>query len=60
MRRGAGAVLLGMALLLASLGLDFGGADLHSLLLLILSFAVGIAGAVVALRGLLEFLGDLL
>ncbi|HEV2390247.1 MAG TPA: hypothetical protein VGS04_05935 [Nitrososphaerales archaeon] len=60
MRRGFGALLLGLAMLFASLALDLLGQHFQSLYVLVLSFAMGIAGAIVALRGLVDFLGTLL
>jgi hypothetical protein len=60
LRRGFRALLLGLAMLLGSLALDLVGARSQSLYVLVLSFAVGIAGAIVALRGLVDFLGEVL
>ncbi|HYW82794.1 MAG TPA: hypothetical protein VFB30_06040 [Spirochaetia bacterium] len=60
MRRGFRALLLGLAMLFGSLALDLVGARSQSLYVLVLSFAVGIAGAIVALRGLVDFLGEVL
>lgn len=45
-------------MLLGSILLDLGGSYFGSILLLIVSFALGIAGALVAIRGLIEFLGE--
>ena len=52
------AVLAGVTLLVGSIVLDLAGSALQSLPVLILSFALGIAGAVVAVRGLLEFIAE--
>lgn len=60
LRRGFGALLLGLAMLFASLALDLVGQRFQSLYVLVLSFAMGIAGAIVALRGLVDFLGTML
>ena len=60
MRRGFQPLLLGLGLLFGSIALDLVGSQVQSLSLLVVSFAVGIAGAIVALRGLVEFLGELL
>ncbi len=59
MRRSSRALVLGLVLLFGSLALDFLGSRYQSLYVLVLSFAVGIAGAIVALRGLVDFFGDL-
>jgi hypothetical protein len=59
LRRGFRAVAMGMGLLLGAIGLDLVGTQLQSLYVLVLSFAMAIAGAIVALRGLVEFLGEL-
>lgn len=59
MRRGFRALFLGLGMLLGSIALDLLGSHLQSLLVLVVSFAVGIAGAIVALRGLVDFLGEL-
>jgi len=60
LRRGFRTLLLGLAMLFASLALDLLGSRFQSLYVLVLSFAVGVAGAIVALRGLLDFLGEVL
>ena len=59
MRRGFQALFLGLVMLFGSIALDLVGSQLQSLYVLIISLAVGIAGAIVALRGLVEFLGEL-
>lgn len=59
MKRGAQALLLGLAMLVGSLVLDLVGSRIQSLFVLVLSLAIGVGGAIVALRGLVEFLGDL-
>ncbi|MGD0637637.1 MAG: hypothetical protein ABSA72_06335 [Nitrososphaerales archaeon] len=51
-------LLTGVLLLLGSITLDLVGSSLQSLVLLVISFAFGIAGALVAIRGLVEFLGE--
>jgi hypothetical protein len=48
----------GIALLFVAIALDLAGSTLRSLPVLVASFALAIAGAVVAFRGLLEFLGE--
>lgn len=51
-------ITIGVVLLFSSLTLDILGSELQSLGVLIVSFILGIAGAVVAVRGVLEFLGE--
>lgn len=58
MRHSVTVLLAGMSMLLGSILLDLGGSYFGSILLLIVSFALGIAGALVAIRGLIEFLGE--
>ena len=60
MRREFRPVILGLAMLLGSLALDLLGSRIQSLYVLVLSFALGIAGAIVALRGVVDLLGELL
>ena len=58
MKRAYLGVSVGVTLLFGSLALDVIGSELQSLSVLVLSFIVGVAGAVVALRGILDFLGE--
>ncbi|MDA4135001.1 MAG: hypothetical protein OK441_05480 [Thaumarchaeota archaeon] len=58
MHHSARILLTGLVLLLGSITLDLAGSALQSLLVLVLSFALGIAGALVSIRGLIEFLGE--
>ena len=51
-------LLIGVALLLGSISLDLAGTFFQSLTVLILSFALGIAGALVAVRGIVEFISE--
>ena len=51
-------LLIGVVLLLGSIALDLLGAYLQSIVVLVVSFALGVAGARVAVRGVVEFLGD--
>jgi len=60
LRREFRPVILGLAMLLGSLALDLLGSRIQSLYVLVLSFALGIAGAIVALRGVVDLLGELL
>ncbi len=59
MRQGFRVLSIGLGMLLLSIVLDLAGSRLQSLFLLVVSFAVGIAGAVMAFRGLMEFFGEL-
>ena len=52
-------VLVGVAMLFGALASDLIGASYQALGVLILSFALAIAGAVVAMRGMLDLLGEL-
>jgi hypothetical protein len=58
MNRAAQAVSVGVLLLLSAIVLDLAGSALQSIFVLIISFALGIAGAVVAVRGLIEFIAE--
>lgn len=58
MRNATKAVSLGLALLFLSLLLEQVGSRYQSLWVLVISLSLGIAGAVVAFRGLLEFFGE--
>jgi len=51
-------LLIGAGLLLGSIVLDIAGTFLQSILVLILSFAIGIAGALMAVRGIVEFVSE--
>jgi len=52
------AIAAGVSLLFLSIGLDLAGSFLQSLPVLVASFAVGIAGAVVAVRGVIDFISE--
>jgi len=60
MKRAYRAIAVGVALLASSIILDFVGSSLGSIFVLILSFALGIAGAVVSIRGVIEFLTEVM
>jgi hypothetical protein len=51
-------LLIGVGLLFGSISLDLAGTFFRSLPVLILSFALGIAGALVAIRGIIEFVSE--
>jgi len=59
MKRAAQAVSVGVLLLLSAIVLDLAGSALQSIFVLIISFALAIAGAVVALRGMIDYLGEI-
>jgi hypothetical protein len=59
MNRAAQAVSVGVLLLLSAIVLDLAGSALQSIFVLIISFALAIAGAVVALRGIIDYLGEI-
>jgi hypothetical protein len=52
------ALIIGVTLLFSSIVLDLAGSALQSIFVLIISFALGIAGAVVAVRGVIEFIAE--
>jgi hypothetical protein len=58
MNRAYRAIAVGIGLVLSSIGLDLAGSALQSLLVLVISFALGIAGAVVAIRGMIDFISE--
>lgn len=60
MRQAFRALSIGVAMLVCSIVLDLVGSHFQSLIVLIVSFAFGIGGAVMAFRGLLEFFGEVL
>jgi hypothetical protein len=51
-------IVIGVGLLFGSITLDAVGSELHSLVVLVVSFVFGVAGAVVALRGMVDFLSE--
>jgi hypothetical protein len=58
MRRAYRPMAVGVGLLLGAIAIDFAGTFFQSLPLLILSFASAVAGAVVAISGILEFVSE--
>jgi hypothetical protein len=58
MNRNYMAITIGVALILTSLALDLAGSRLQSLPVLIVSFALGVAGAVISVRGIIEFVSE--
>ncbi len=58
MRHSVRVLLVGVALLLGALASDLIGSNLQILGVLVISFALAVAGAIVAMRGMLEFFGD--
>jgi len=51
-------IIVGLALLFSAIGLDYVGATFESLPVLVLSMVLAIAGALVGLRGLIEFFSE--
>lgn len=51
-------LLTGVVLLLGSMALDLAGASAQSAVVLVASFTLAIAGALIAIRGLVEFIGE--
>jgi len=60
LRHSVGVTLTGVAFVLAAMGLDVLGTSYGLLIVLIVSFALGVAGAIVAIRGIVEFVGECL
>lgn len=58
MRRAYRPILVGVGLLLGAMAMDFAGTYFQSLPLLILSFAAAVAGAVVAVSGIMQFVSE--
>jgi hypothetical protein len=58
MNRAYRSIAVGVLLLLSAIVLDLAGSALQSIVVLILSFALAIAGAVVAFRGLIDFITE--
>lgn len=58
MRRAYRPILVGVGLLLGAIVMDFAGTYFQSLPLLILSFASAVAGAVVAVSGIMQFVSE--
>lgn len=58
MRRAYRPILVGVGLLLGAMAMDFAGTYFQSLPLLILSFASAVAGAVVAVSGIMQFVSE--
>jgi hypothetical protein len=52
-------VLVGVALLFGALASDLVGVNYQALGVLVLSMALAIAGAVIAMRGMMDLLGEL-
>lgn len=59
-RHSARMLLAGIGLILSAIATDLIGSTYQLLVVLILSLALAVAGAVVAIRGMVEFLGELL
>ena len=59
MRHSVRVILVGVALLFGAFASDLIGSDFQVLGVLILSLALAIAGAFVAMRGVLDLLGDI-
>jgi len=58
MRHSARILLVGIALILSAMATDWIGSTFQVLLVLVVSLALAVAGAVVSIRGMLEFLGE--
>jgi len=51
-------IIVGLALLFSAIGLDYVGASFENLPVLVVSMIFAIAGALVGLRGLMEFFSE--
>ncbi|ACP49496.1 conserved hypothetical protein [Sulfolobus islandicus Y.N.15.51] len=51
-------IMVGLAMLSGAIGLDYIGASFQSLSVLVVSMILAIAGTMVSIRGLMEFLGE--
>jgi len=51
-------IAVGVALLFGAIALDLAGSSLQSLPVLVASFALAIAGAVISVRGVIDFLAE--
>jgi hypothetical protein len=58
MLHSARVLLVGILLIFGSLATDWIGSTFQLLLVLIFSLALAVAGAVIAVRGMIEFLGE--
>jgi hypothetical protein len=58
MKHGYRPLAIGVTLLFSSIVLDLAGSFFQSLIVLVISFILGIAGAVVSVRGLIEFIAE--
>jgi hypothetical protein len=59
-RRSARMLLVGIGLILSAIATDLIGSTYQLLVVLIFSLALAVAGAVIAIRGMVEFIGELL
>ncbi|MEM3225982.1 MAG: hypothetical protein QXS44_02940 [Saccharolobus sp.] len=51
-------VIVGLLLLFSAIGLDYFGSYFQNLFILVISIIIAIAGALVGIRGMIEFLGE--
>ena len=51
-------VIVGLLMLFGSIGFDYFGSYFQSLTILVISMIMGIAGAVVGIRGMIEFIAE--
>jgi hypothetical protein len=60
MKRVYRTITAGVALLASSIVLDLAGVALQSIYVLVLSLALGVAGAVVSIRGIIDLFSEVL
>jgi hypothetical protein len=58
MRHSARILLAGITLIFAAMATEWIGSTYQLLLVLVVSLALAVAGAVISIRGMIEFLGD--
>lgn len=51
-------IIVGILMLFSAIGLDYFGSYFQSLVILVISIIIAIAGALVGIRGMIEFLGE--
>lgn len=58
MKSSVSKIIVGLGMLFSAIGLDYVGASLENISILVLSLILAIAGALVGFRGLIEYFGE--